>query len=298
MADKVIKTAEELENVELPEGEQKPDEGIAMWQKAIREFQQQPIMGLGVQPTQTTPEVARVFGEGRGATAGEAGLGFLSRLTDLGTNFASAFGEAKAKQLEALKQRDIFTDPYKDRKDKEFNDKVFKDVVTRFNDDPIVKTWKESVTAYNQVVALSEQNTAAAANALVTKFMKVIDPPSIVRDTEVKMGKESAGFVQGLINKINELQGKGVTEQTKKGYVEAAKALAEEVKKLYNNTETRYVTEAKARGLNDTLTNLIPLSLSMTQTKKEKGKTNTSPENVDYDSMSDEELIKIYNEMK
>jgi hypothetical protein len=199
-----ISTAENLEELGGADIARSP--GAIEYEKALADFKQQyslPI-GSGMQPTQTSPDVGRVFGEGRGATGGEQALGFMSRLSDFATNFASAYDKSRQSKLEELKLKSPFEDPYAARKNREFQDKVFTNVVTRFNSDPIVKTWKESVTAYNQVVALSEQDTAAAANALVTKFMKVIDPPSIVRETEVKMGKESAGFVQGLINKINE----------------------------------------------------------------------------------------------
>jgi len=92
---------------------------------------------------------------------------------------------------------------------------------------PIVKSTEGIHSAASSLEALKSKSSAASQLAAVFKFMKALDPTSVVRETEQGMVYDAQGAAQGIAGRLNKLMGEGGL--TKEGFddiVNTAKVLA------------------------------------------------------------------------
>lgn len=89
---------------------------------------------------------------------------------------------------------------------------------------------KNTVGIFNTAKDLSklgELGTGPASIALVFKFMKALDPTSVVRESEFATAENSAGVPEGIRNIFNKLQtGERLGDKQIAQFVETAKSLA------------------------------------------------------------------------
>lgn len=62
--------------------------------------------------------------------------------------------------------------------------------------------YREVERAYSSMIGAAEQNTGAGDLALATGFMKMLDPGSVVRESELAISLESAGVIDRLFSRL------------------------------------------------------------------------------------------------
>lgn len=134
------------------------------------------------------------------------------------------------------------------------------------------KDFRDSTAAYRQINATLDQATKspAATLAAATKFMKLLDPGSVVRESELGMALAASGVIDRAQNYVNTLQnGKVLTPSqvvdfrniTGKMY-EAAQQVQRQVDADYTGKANRYNLRpenvVQGLGQNDTNTGGMP----------------------------------------
>lgn len=187
--------------------------------------------------------------------------GILSAIVGMGQGFVEARNDEDARRNLLLTQMAKFKpnagDPYAERKDKEFNDKVYNDMARRFAMEPIVQQRNLALAAYNQLEELRKDPTNPNAVAMIYKFMKAFDPTSVVRESEYKMGQNAASLFRKAINKAKDLAGQGLSEKTKAEFVKAARDALIGIEFMYQQVKTGYENEGIARQLPSNMTGAI-----------------------------------------
>ena len=88
--------------------------------------------------------------------------------------------------------------------------------------------------------------------ALITQFMKMLDPGSVVRETEFATAQNAAGYYEGLRAKLNQLQGTGelLTPAARNQYITLAKQYLEAAEREGKQIESSMSPVIKNYGLN------------------------------------------------
>jgi hypothetical protein len=120
--------------------------------------------------------------------------------------------------------------------------------------DPVIKTFNEIDSAYKIIKSTMTRPSAAGDLAGVTKFMKLLDPASVVRESEVGMAKNATGLYDKLSNYYAQIvDGVTLSPPQRADFLRTATEfykIAEEQKK---SVEGFYGGIAKAGGLNPEL---------------------------------------------
>lgn len=151
---------------------------------------------------------------------------------------------------------------------------------------------------YQRMKSALEQKNISAASTLAgaTAFMKLLDPGSVVRESELGMALAASGALDRLTNYHNILlKGRVLTESQRKDFLTIGKQLFEGAKKNQEMLEGKYREDAKSYKLD-------PDRVVKKYTAKEgKGKFKTEEEAYEAymkDQLSDEEykeaLYQIY----
>lgn len=95
----------------------------------------------------------------------------------------------------------------------------------KLNREKTVVEYREALSAYNEMAALSASKdiTPADSLAMVYKFMKSLDPGSIVRETEVGLVVESGSIPQAIVQRLNQALTGNLTEEKRKMLLDASK---------------------------------------------------------------------------
>lgn len=122
---------------------------------------------------------------------------------------------------------------------------------TEFRGEPIYKAHQEVRSAYDQIKAGLKQGTPIADVAAATKIMKLLDPGSVVRESELGIAMSSTGLLDRVSNYANTIiNGQRITPQQRKEF----QALADEFFKMseqqYNAKANEYKGIASDYGLN------------------------------------------------
>lgn len=108
------------------------------------------------------------------------------------------------------------------------------DLKKQFGSEPIYKEFAGMQTAYSQVTSAIQQGTPIADTAAATKIMKLLDPGSVVRETELGMAMAATGKLDRLKYLLtNYVSGNKLTPQQRVEF----QGLADE---LYNAAATAY----------------------------------------------------------
>ena len=105
--------------------------------------------------------------------------------------------------------------------------------------------------AYGRIVASASDPSAAGDLALIFNYMKVLDPGSVVRETEFATAQNAAGVperIRAQYNKI--LEGERLSDATRKDFVDRATKLYEAQEAGQSKIEEQYKDLAKRNGLN------------------------------------------------
>jgi len=184
-----------------------------------------------------------------------AGKALIAAIGGAGKGFSEAMNDKEKRNAilaaEMARFKPKFSDPYAERRDKEMKIKILDKVNAKASDYEKSETFKnmnEAVTSYNQLVSLT--NDAASSGfadiAILTKFMKALDPRSVVRDTEFQTAANTGSLFQSLQNKLAGLiTGRKITDKQRQEIVQAATAVMEANKENFGNFRQKQIDRAK-----------------------------------------------------
>ena len=132
------------------------------------------------------------------------------------------------------------------------------DLKKAFGNEPIYKDLSGMQSAYGQVIAGIDQKTPIGDIAGATKIMKLLDPGSVVRETELGMAMQATGKMDLLQNYFDNWKaGTKLTDKQRIEFKQLANELYNAAAQGYNDKRKEYATLGTSFGL-DTGTALGP----------------------------------------
>ena len=120
-----------------------------------------------------------------------------------------------------------------------------------FRSEPIYKAHQEVQSAYSQIQQSLKMASPVGDLAGATKIMKLLDPGSVVRESELGMAMAASGALDRLTNYAgNVMNGTKLTPTQRKDFQALADALYEESANQYNGKRSEYQGIADRNGLN------------------------------------------------
>ncbi len=121
---------------------------------------------------------------------------------------------------------------------------------TDFRSEPIYKAHQEIMSANSQIGAGLKAATPVGDLAAATKIMKLLDPGSVVRESELGMAMAATGLQDRLSSfATNIINGTKLTPQQRKDFQALANQLFDESAKQYNSKRSEYSGIAKRNQL-------------------------------------------------
>jgi len=105
--------------------------------------------------------------------------------------------------------------------------------------------------AYNKIGEAAKAPTGAGDMSLLYSYVKLLDPGSVVRESEFATAAASGSFgerIQGLVSRI--ISGERLPDSLRKDFLDQAKGIYGAQKKGYDNVTKQYETLAKNYGVN------------------------------------------------
>lgn len=162
---------------------------------------------------------------------------------------------------------------------KEFND-IVKDFRT------VSQQYKNIKSAYDRAVAAGNTKTKAASDqALVVSFNKLIDPTSVVRESEYARtgeGQAAIAAIEGYIQKVRQ-GGSGLTDENRRDVVAMAHELVKSSQEFYKTQRQNYSGIARDYGVPENRIIGVDLSipdLSVAPQSKQMGALNAETYDV------------------
>lgn len=122
---------------------------------------------------------------------------------------------------------------------------------SKWRQEPIYKAHQDVKSAYSQISAALAQQSPAGDLAGATKLMKILDPGSVVRESELGMAMAASGAMDRLVNYADKIiKGTKLTPTQRKDFQTLADSLNAESVKLYNAKRNEYAGFAQDYGLN------------------------------------------------
>lgn len=120
-----------------------------------------------------------------------------------------------------------------------------------FRSEPVYKAFQEMQSAYAQIQQSLKQASPAGDLAGATKIMKLLDPGSVVRESELGMAMAASGLMDRVLNYANMVRtGQKLTPTQRKDFQTLADALYQESVKQYGAKRSEYEGLAQRHGLN------------------------------------------------
>jgi hypothetical protein len=131
------------------------------------------------------------------------------------------------------------------------------DLRKEYNALPDIKAYNEVNTAYNQIKVATQKPSPANDLAAATKFMKLLDPNSVVRESELIMAVQASGLSDRIANTGNRiLNGEKLTPTQRKDFFDAATQFFKIAEDKKNKIDTQYTNIGIESNLN--YKNVIP----------------------------------------
>jgi hypothetical protein len=135
----------------------------------------------------------------------------------------------------------------------EYEDKLRAD----FTADPTVKASSEMDSAFRLIESAYQRPSAANDLAMATKYMKILDPSSVVRESEFALAVNATGLLDKVQNyAASIIEGKKLNPTQRKDFYESAKAINDAFQGKRREVEGQYSEMATGYGLNPK--NVIP----------------------------------------
>lgn len=120
-----------------------------------------------------------------------------------------------------------------------------------FSGEPVYKAYQEMRSAYGQITDSLRQASPAGDLAAATKFMKLLDPGSVVRESELYMAMQASGALDRFVNYANmRISGTKLTPDQRKDFQSLADQLFSTAANTYNAKRNEYANLATQYNLN------------------------------------------------
>lgn len=126
-----------------------------------------------------------------------------------------------------------------------------------FSSDPLVKSASEMQNAFNLIEAAYTRPSAANDLAMATKYMKILDPTSVVRESEFALAVNATGLLDKVQNySAAVLEGKKLNPNQRKDFYDSAKSINDAFQKQRGEVEKDFSEMTTGYNLNPK--NVIP----------------------------------------
>jgi hypothetical protein len=123
-----------------------------------------------------------------------------------------------------------------------------------FKSEGIVKDYNDMLTAHKQIKAGIASGTPIGDVATATKVMKLLDPGSVVRESELAIAMAAGGRLDRLKNFVElQIKGEKLTPTQRKEFGSLADELMEAAGQAYNQKRGEYAQFGKTYGLNESV---------------------------------------------
>jgi hypothetical protein len=137
------------------------------------------------------------------------------------------------------------------KKDSEFRLTSETDLRKEYSGLPAIKEFSTVQTAHKQVINALNNPSAANDLAAATKFMKLLDPGSVVRESELGMAMAATGAIDLMGNYLQRLQnGERLNPAQRADFKKAAELAYKAAEDTFNQISGQYVDLAKSYNLN------------------------------------------------
>ena len=120
-----------------------------------------------------------------------------------------------------------------------------------FKGEPVYKAFSEMKSAYGQITDSIKQSSPAGDLAAATKFMKLLDPGSVVRESELAMAMAASGALDRATNYAqNVIKGTKLTPTQRADFQALADKLYGTAADTYNAKRGEYLQQGEDYGLN------------------------------------------------
>lgn len=120
-----------------------------------------------------------------------------------------------------------------------------------FRNEPVYKAYQETQTAFSQITEGIKKQSPAGDLAAATKFMKLLDPGSVVRESELFLAMKASGLLDRAVNYANmTISGQKLTPTQRADFQQLANNLYKASVDAYNVKHSEYANIAKQYGLN------------------------------------------------
>ena len=120
-----------------------------------------------------------------------------------------------------------------------------------FRSEPVYKGFQEVESAYGQINKGLDAKSPAGDLAAATKFMKLLDPTSVVRESELAMAMLATGALDKLYNYANLITtGQKLTPSQREDFRKLSNEFYSTAYSQYNTKRDEYVGIAKRNELN------------------------------------------------
>ena len=134
-----------------------------------------------------------------------------------------------------------------------------------FAQEPIYKGFQEVKSAYSQINDGLNLKSPAGDLAAATKFMKILDPGSVVRESELAMAMKATGALDRLQNYAqNVVKGTKLTPTQREDFRKLSTDFYNSSATQYNSKQNEYVEIAKRYNLNPQDVTSAPIKLENT----------------------------------
>ena len=127
--------------------------------------------------------------------------------------------------------------------------KVEMDLAKQFRADKTVQAHQLMQNELRQLEGLVAQSSSYSDQALITKFSKILDPGSVVRETEFAITERGGGLIKSLENYASKVAGGGRLQPSQRQeMIDAARALANGVAENYTKKRKEYADQGGLYG--------------------------------------------------
>lgn len=120
-----------------------------------------------------------------------------------------------------------------------------------FASEPVYKAYGEMQSAYGQITDSLKAESPAGDLAAATKFMKLLDPGSVVRESELGMAMAASGALDRAKNYAElRISGKKLTPDQRKDFQDLSNQLFSTATTAYNTKRGEFAQMGDAYGLN------------------------------------------------
>jgi hypothetical protein len=140
-----------------------------------------------------------------------------------------------------------------------------------FRSEPIYKDFQAIDSAYRQINKGLDAGTAAGDLAASTKLMKLLDPTSVVRESELAMAMQATGKLDQLYNYANKIAtGQFLSPKQKQEFRDLSKEFYNSAGEQYNLKRQEYADIAQRNELN--VPDVVGSDVKLLKTKPPVGK--------------------------